>query len=60
MEECVMQYEEFKENFIKEFPNYLPAKYKNWSVTVREIPKVNGYMEGIHLVPPDKGFGSYF
>ena len=47
-----MYYEEFKETLMAELMDYLPVKYGNWNMELREVPKVNGYLEGISMVSP--------
>lgn len=47
-----MSYEKFREVLIRELKDYLPKVYEDWCVEVSDVPKVNGYMEGIHLLSP--------
>ncbi len=51
-----MNYEEFKYQFLQELKDYLPAEYQDWQLEVKDIPKVNGFLEGLHLLP-EKGTG---
>ncbi|MGN0659959.1 MAG: DUF5688 family protein [Emergencia sp.] len=54
MKEKIKSYEEFKETVKKEFLNCLPEKYRDWEIMITQIPKVNGFQEGMHLISPDK------
>ena len=46
-----MEYETFKESLIENLKTYLPDEYEEWHLEIREIPKVNGYLEGVNLLP---------
>lgn len=48
-----MGYAWFKTKLVQDLKEYLPGRYENWVLQIRDIPKVNGYMEGIHLLPED-------
>lgn len=43
------EYERFKTQFIEQFQDYLPVAYRDWTVEIQEIPKVNGYREAVTL-----------
>lgn len=53
-----MNYECFKESILKNLIQYLPEKYENWTLEVRDIPKVNGYLEGVNIIPQSGSGGS--
>ena len=53
-----MNYDHFKTAFMEKLPEYLPAEYQNWEVCCREIIKVNGAYDAIHVMPPDGHGGS--
>lgn len=46
-----MTYETFRENLTRELKAYLPRVYEDWNLELREVPKVNGYVDGLHLLP---------
>jgi len=48
-----MNYQQFKKNIITELKDYLPRCYADWRLEIREMPKVNGYMDGINLLPKE-------
>lgn len=50
-----MSYEQFKDMLQRDLKKYLPSKYESWQLQIREIPKINGYLEGIHLMPEGDG-----
>ncbi len=35
---------------------FLPEKYREWEITVSKVPKVNGYMESVNLMPSSEDF----
>lgn len=45
-----MNYHQFKKKIVIELKGYLPQRYAEWKLELREVPKVNGYMDGIHLI----------
>ena len=53
-----MNYEVFKEEFMKKFKEYLTAVYETWQIEIREVPKVNGFREGVMLHPQEGCVGS--
>ena len=54
----MLNYLEFKDALMAALPNYLPAVYKDWDITSREIVKINGTHEAIHITSPDQPGGS--
>ncbi len=48
-----MNYHQFKEAIMIELKGYLPHRYEEWKLELREVPKVNGYMDGINLLPKE-------
>ena len=53
-----MSYDAFREIVRNEFKQYLPPVYQEWELEIREVPKVNGYMDGISLIPTESGEGT--
>ena len=47
----MMDYESFKKELIERLKEFLPEKYREWEITVSKVPKVNGYMESVNLMP---------
>ena len=45
-----MNYEDFKRELVETLPDYLPAKYKSWTILSKEVTKVNGFREAIHIL----------
>jgi len=52
-----MNYQQFKKHIITGLKDYLPQNYADWRLEIREVPKVNGYMDGINLMP-EEGTGA--
>ena len=52
----MMDYESFKKELIERLKEFLPEKYREWEITVSKVPKVNGYMESVNLMPSSEDF----
>lgn len=52
----MMDYESFKKELIAKFKEFLPKKYQEWEIVVSKVPKVNGYMESLNLLPTSEEF----
>ncbi|SCJ95753.1 Uncharacterised protein [uncultured Eubacterium sp.] len=52
----MMDYESFKKELIERLKEFLPEKYQGWEISVSKVPKVNGYMESINLMPTSEEF----
>ena len=49
-----MNYEAFKAALIEALPDYLPVKYKDWTISSKEMMRVNGFREAIHIMSDSK------
>ena len=49
-----MNYEKFKEEFAQRFRDYLPKPYNTWTLKLCTVPKVNGFVEAINLLPENE------
>lgn len=47
----MMDYESFKNELTERLKEFLPQNYQEWELKVSNVPKINGYMESINLMP---------
>ena len=52
----MMDYESFKKELIERLKEFLPEKYRGWEISLSKVPKVNGYMESVNLMPTSEEF----
>ncbi len=50
-------YEEFKSILAEEMLHYLPERFWNYRLQTDHVPKVNGFLESLSILPPDSGSG---
>lgn len=50
-------YEEFKSILAEEMLHYLPERFQNYRLQTDYVPKVNGFLESLSILPPDEGNG---
>lgn len=51
-----MDYESFKKELMEKIKGSLPEEYQDWVISVSKVPKVNGYLESINLMPSSEDF----
>lgn len=51
-----MDYESFKKELMEKIKGSLPEEYQDWVISVSKVPKVNGYLESINLMPSSDDF----
>ncbi len=49
-----MNYADFKNAFVKDFPRYLPAQYQDWEIRISECIKINGSREMVNVMAKDE------
>ncbi len=46
-------YEEFKSILAEEMLHYLPERFQNYRLQTDHVPKINGFLESLSIMPPD-------
>lgn len=46
-------YEEFKSVLAEEMLHYLPERFQNYRMQTEYVPKINGFLESLSIMPPD-------
>lgn len=46
-------YEEFKTSLAEEMLHYLPERFQNYRLRTDHVPKINGFLESLSIMPPD-------
>lgn len=54
-----MKYEKFKETVLESLKDYLPEEYQHCVIEVKPVIKVNKMVDGITLIDPRAGNGTY-
>ena len=53
----MMRYDEFKETVVDKIRDYLPVKYKNYSIEVHKISKINEELDALCVINTDLKIG---